>query len=70
MGASYPISRTAIEKSDRIPNSIDYPSKLCGEKLSEDHYRVLKKFSEQFRKHGVTSLSKTSNMSSSRGWND
>jgi hypothetical protein len=68
MGAPYPISRTEIEKSDGISKSVDHPSKSCGEKLSGDHYKVLKKFSERFKKHEVSSLSKTSKMSSSHGW--
>jgi hypothetical protein len=41
MGVSYPISRAQSEKSDGISKSIDHPSKLCGGKLSGDHYRVL-----------------------------
>jgi hypothetical protein len=39
MGASYPIGRTEIEKSDRIPNTVDHPNKPCGEKLSGDNYK-------------------------------
>jgi hypothetical protein len=70
MGAPNLIAGTEIEKSDGIPKSVGHPSKSCGEKLTADHYRVLKKFSERFRKHGVTSLAKTSKMSSSRGWSD
>jgi hypothetical protein len=46
MRAPFPIGRTNIEKSDGIPKSVDDPSKPCGEKLSEDHHRVLKNFSE------------------------
>jgi hypothetical protein len=70
MSIPYPISRTEIEKCDRIPKSVDHPSKSCREKHSEDHYRILKKFSERFRKQGATSLSKTSKMSSSPEWSD
>jgi hypothetical protein len=70
MAAPYPICRTEIEKNDGIPKFDDHPSKPCGEKLSEDHYRVLKKFSERFRNDGIISLSKASKMSSSRGWSD
>jgi hypothetical protein len=59
-----------IEKSDVIPKSVDHPGKLCGEKHLGDHYKVLKKLRERFRKHGVRTLSKTSKMSSSLGWSD
>jgi hypothetical protein len=34
IGASYPISRTEIEKRDGISKSVDHPRKLCGEKVS------------------------------------
>jgi hypothetical protein len=70
MSATYPLSRTEIEKSDGISKFVDHPSKFCGEKLSEDHYRILKKFSEQFRKYGISLLSKTLKVSSSHEWND
>jgi RIO-like serine/threonine protein kinase len=67
MGDPYPISRTEIEKSDEIPKSVDYLSKPCKEKLSREHYRVLKKFSERFRKHEIISLSMISKVFSSHG---
>jgi hypothetical protein len=70
MGALCLIGWTKVEKSNGIPTSVDHPGKPCGEKLSEDHYTVMKKFSERFRKYARTSLLKISKMSSSRGWSD
>jgi hypothetical protein len=67
MAASDPIGPREIEKSDGIPKAVAHPSKPCGEKLSGDHCKVLKKIRERFRKHRVISLSKTSKLASSRG---
>jgi hypothetical protein len=67
MGIPCPIGRTKNEKSGGIPKSVEHPSKPCREKFSEDHDMTLKKFSGQFKEHGVLSLSKTSKISSSHG---
>jgi hypothetical protein len=39
MDTPYPIDQIKIENNDRIPKSVDHPSKPCGEQLSGDYYK-------------------------------